>query len=118
MADKLKKLDVLQPMNNFDGTPLAAEGKPITLQTCLGIILNGDHTDLPITEQSEINKTLIKVALADKPVFLTQSQYDALKKLCDKPRPSSNPFITQVSVCVPIREMVNAAESVEDFAAT
>ncbi len=118
MSDKLKKLDVLQPMKNFDGTPLVADGKPITLQTCLNIILNGDHTDLPITDQSEINKCLIKTALADKPVFFTTAQYDALKRLCDKPRPSSNPFITQVSVCVPIRDMVNAAESVEDIQAT
>ncbi len=118
MSDKLKKLDVMQPMKNFDDTPLVADGKPITLQTCLGIILNGDHTDRPITDQSEINKALIKTAMADKAVFYSQSQYDVLKALCDKPRPSNNPFITQVSVCVQIRDMVNAAESVEDIQAT
>ncbi len=118
MSDKLKKLDVMQVMKSFDTMPLIVDGKAITLQICLGIILNGDHTDLPITDQSEINKCLIKTAIADKPVFFTTAQYDVLKRLCDKPRPSNNPFITQVSVCVQIRDMVNAAESVEDIQAT
>ncbi len=108
----------MDAMKEIDGNDLKADGKVVTLQTCLGIILNGDHTDLPITEQAEIHKALIKVATADKPVFFSQSQYDVVKKLCDKPRPSNNPFIAQVSICVQVRDMVNAADSVEDIQAT
>ncbi len=117
MKDTLNRLDVSQVMKQFDGKPFPGDAT-VTLQTCLGIILNGDNTDLSKDDQNEVFKAGVKVALANGEVFLKQSEYDVLKKLCDKPRPSDHPFIKQTSVCVMIRKLVDHPEIVDDFAAT
>ena len=101
----MKTIDVSQSLHDFDGkTELQAENGPLTLKLALLSQIRLAHTlPLPESDQSLLYAVGCRIATAEGPVEVPQAEYDALKRLTDKP-PAAPLILTQQ-----VKRMVDGA---------
>ena len=101
----MKTLDFGQSLLDFDGkTELQAENGTLTLKLALLSQIRLAHTlQLPDADQSLLYAVACRIATADGPCEIPQPEYDALKRLTDKP-PAAPLILTQQ-----VKRMVDGA---------
>lgn len=101
----MKTLDVSTPLREFNGQiiPLtgAEDSPPFTLRDALLGYLAKTMADLSNADQSQLYTLGMRIGVSSgEAVELSQPEYDALKRLCDKPPPVPMVVAHQVKALV------------------